>query len=365
MTTLSTPKNDEIFSRQIAFAAAFLLPTGKLLETPSMLSKYAAGDLLLPALLHFLVQAGVLFAVLVASSRSEKTLFMRLQEKLGGGMIVFYVLYAVYFVFTALLPLLDLEKFTYAVFFDTSPTVFSFTLFFFLAAFICTKGVKGIGRIADLSLFLFVFPFLALIVMSLTETDFSRLLPLFGTKFGDTMSAFTHVTPYFSDAILLLPLLGNLHYKKGDTLKIMSGYAVGAASTLLFLAVFFGIYGSIAPREHYAFSKIAQYFPALSTVGRIDLIFVYLLTAVLFFFTCLPLQYTVDLTCRMVGTERRTLFSALLCGGLLIFVLYGNRHYDFFHRLICGNLAWIFWFIADMVPLLLLFLPNEREVKRV
>ena len=364
MTTLSTPKNDGILSRQIAFAAAFLLPTAKLLEAPSILAKDAAGDLLLPALLHFLVQAGVLFAVLVAASRSEKPLLTRLQEKLGRGMIFFYILYGAYFVFAALLPLLDLEKYTYAVFFDTSPTVFSFVFFFFLAAFACTKGIQGIGRIADLCLFLFVFPFLALIVMSLTETDFSRLLPLFGTKFGDTMSAFTHATPYFSDAILLLPLIGNLHYKKGDTLKILSGYGVGAASTLLFLAVFFGIYGSIAPREHYAFSKIAQYFPALSTVGRIDLIFVYLLTAVLFFCTCLPLQYTVDLTCRTVGTERRTLFSALLCGALFVFVLYANRHYDFFHTLIRGHLGWIFWFVADMVPLFLLFLPKEREVKR-
>ena len=84
MTTLSTPKNDGILSRQIAFAAAFLLPTAKLLEAPSILAKDAAGDLLLPALLHFLVQAGVLFAVLVAASRSEKPLLTRLQENSAG-----------------------------------------------------------------------------------------------------------------------------------------------------------------------------------------------------------------------------------------------------------------------------------------
>lgn len=363
--TLSTLKNEEILSRQIAFAAAFLLPAAKLLEAPSILAKYAAGDLLLPALLHFALQAAVLCAILFASSRSEKPLLTRLQEKLGKGIVFFYLLYAVYFIFAVLLPLLDLEKFTYAVFFDTSPTFFSFLFFFFLSAFICTKGIKGIGRAADLCLFLFVLPFLSLIVMSLTETDFTRLLPLFGTKFGDTMSAFTHTVPYFSDAVLLLPLLGNLRYRKIDGLKIMSGYGVGAASTLLFLAVFYSIYGSIAPREHYAFSKIAQYFPALSTVGRIDLIFVYALTAVLFFFTCLPLQYTVDLTCRTLCTERRTLFSTLLNGGLLIFVLYANRHYNFFHTLFCGKLGIIFWLIADMLPLFLLFLPKEKEVDHV
>ncbi len=356
----TTPDNGVIFSRQIAFAAAFLLPAAKLLEVPSILSKHAAGDLLVPAILHLVLQAGILFAILLAASRSEKTLFERLNERFGKWSLIFYIFYAAYFIFAALLPLLDLEKFIYAAFFDTSPTVFSFTFFFFLSAFVCAKGMKGIGRVADLSLFLFVFPFLALIVMSLSETDFSHLLPLFGTKFGDTMSAFTYATPHFSDAILLLPLIGNLRYKKGDTLKIMSGYGVGAASTVLFLAVFFGIYSSIAPREHYAFSKIAQYFPALSTLGRIDLVFVYLLTAVLLFFTCMPMQYAVDFTCRAVGAKRRALFSAILNLALLGFTFFFNRNYNTIYAVISGKLPFIFWLVADMVPLFFLFFPKIK-----
>ncbi len=358
---MTAPKNDVVCARQIAFAAAFLLPAGKLLEVPSILAKHAAGDLLLPALLHFLLQAGSLWVILYAASRSEKTLLERLHERFGRGMVAFYALYAVYFVFAALLPILDLEKFVYAAFFDTAPTRFTFTLFFFLSAFICTKGMKGLGRAADLCLILFLVPFLAIVLMSLTETDLSHLLPLFGTKFGDTMSAFTYTTPHFSDAILLLPLIGNLRYKKGDTLKIMGGYVAGAASVLLFLAVFFGIYASLAPREHYAFSKIAQYFPALSTVGRIDLVFVYLLTAVLLFFTCMPLQYTVDFACRIAGTRKRTLFSAILNVLLFLFALNFNRFYDGFYEVIGGKLPVVFWLVADLVPLFLVFLPKMKE----
>ena len=359
----SPPKNDVILSRQIAFAAAFLLPAAKFLEVPSLLAKYAAGDILFPALLHFLLQSGVLFALLWAASRSEKTLFDRLRERFGKGVIVFYILYAVYFLFYAILPLLDLEKFIYAAFFDTSPTVFSFVFFFFLSAFVCSKGLKALGRSADLCLFIFLLPFAAILIMSLFEADFSSLLPIFGTKFGDSMSAFTHTTPHFSDAILLLPFIGNLRYKKGDTAKIMSGYAVGAVSTLLFLAVFFGIYSSIAEREHYAFSKIAQYFPAISVVGRIDLIFVYLLTVVLLFFTCMPLHFTVDFTCRVIGTQRRTLFSAILNALLLAFTFYFNKHYNLFYSVITGKLPLVFWLIADMLPLFFLFLPKMKEAE--
>ena len=78
-----TSKNNVVCGRQIALAAAFLLPAAKLLEAPSLLAKYTAGDLLLPALLHFVLQTALLFALLYAASRSEKTLFERLHLRFG------------------------------------------------------------------------------------------------------------------------------------------------------------------------------------------------------------------------------------------------------------------------------------------
>lgn len=355
----STPRNQSVYARQIAFAAAFLLPASKLLETPSILSKHALGDLLLPAILHFLVQTLVLLGILYAASRSEKTLIERLKLSLGKGVFVLYALYAAYFLFAAVLPLLDLEKFVYAAFFDTAPTTFTFGVFFFFSAYACVKGLRSIGRSADLCIFLFLFPFFALLVMSLTEADFSNLLPLFGAPFPKSATAFVKTAPHFSDAILLLPLIANLRYREKDGVKITVGYAAGAVFTLLFLAVFFAVYSTIAPREHYAFSKIAQFFPALAVVGRIDLVFVYLLSIVLLFYTCLPLQYTTHLLARLCHTERRTLISAILHILLFLFVLYMNRYYDTFYKLITA-VPYAFWLFANILPLFLLLLPSKN-----
>ena len=354
--------NDESYGRQIAFAAAFLLPTAKLLEAPSLLAKYAAGDLLLPAILHFLLQGGLLLAVLFAACGSEKTLFERLETSLGKGASLVYFFLTAYFVFSALLPLLDLEKFVYAAFFDTAPTSFSFAMFFLLSAFICMKGLKTVGRSADLCLFLFLIPFLALLGMALSATDFTRLLPLFGTKLGDSMYAFTRTSPHFSDVLFLLPLIGNYRHKKGDIPKIMTGYSVGAFLTLLFLAVFFGLFSSIAAREHYAFSKISQYFPGLKITGRFDLVFIYALTVVLLFYTCIPLQYATALFCRGIGTDKKLLPSAILNTALFFFVLFFNRKYNAFYALISGSLFWIFWLVAAMLPLFFL-LPSSHPIK--
>ena len=361
--SLSQPQ--EVCGRQIALAAAFLLPAAKLLEAPSLLATYAKGDLLLPAFLHFVVQFGILLALIFTASKSEETLFERINKRLGKWSFLFYFLYATYFLFSAILPLLDMEKFTYAAFFDTSPTVFAFVTFFIFSGFLCAKGLKALGRAADLCLFLFLIPFLALIGMSLSAADFSNLLPLFETKLGDTMYAFKYTTPHFSDAVLLLPLIGNLRYKKGDGAKILGGYAIGATGTLLFIATFFGIYSSIAPREHYAFSKIAEYFPALDIIGRFDLLFVYMLTIVLLIYTTMPLQYTTQLICHGFHIKSGVLISAILNAGALVFLLFANRRYNALYAFISGKLPFIFWLIADMVPLFLVFLPKNRKREEV
>ena len=365
MTHNHLPQNERVYPRQIAFAAAFLLPAAKLLEVPSLLARYAKGDLLLPALAHFLLQALVLLGLLYAASKSEIPLLERLKKVLGKGMLAVYIVYALYFLFAVALPLLDLEKFVYAAFFDTAPTTFAFSFFFLLSAYICTKAIKSIGRAADICLFLFLVPFLAIMVMSLVTTDFSALLPPFDTKFYRLSEAFTRTSPQFSDGILLFPLIGNLRYKQGDGKKILGGYGLGAAFTLFFLAVFYGIYASIAPREHYAFSKIAQYFPALEVIGRIDLLFVYFLSVVLFFYTCLPLQYATGLLSDALGIKRKAWLAAILNFLLFIAVLFLNRHYDGIYAVIGGKLFWVFWLFADLFPILVLLLPAtlKKEVR--
>ena len=73
-----------INTRQLCFFSAFILPVAKLLETPSILSAYALGDLLFPALLHFLLQSLSLTALLVLSAKTGKGLFVLLDPNLFG-----------------------------------------------------------------------------------------------------------------------------------------------------------------------------------------------------------------------------------------------------------------------------------------
>ncbi len=348
-------------TRQIAFLAAFVLPMGKLLESPSILASHAGGDILLPALLQYLLQTLLLLGALYAAAKSKRPLWERLQEKFGKVVKPLTLLFALYYLFAAILPLLDMEKFVYAAFFDTAPTTFSFGAFFVLLAFLCSRSLQSVGRFADLSLFLFLIPFLLLVAMGCFETDLTKLLPLFGTPLPRILRGVERSVPHFSDVALLLPLIATKPYEKGEGAKITLGYAVGALLTLLFFAVFFGIYSSVAPREHYAFSKIAQYFPALAVVGRVDLILVYLLSCVLLVYTSLPLVYATELTSSLLPKQPKRLISALLSLLFFLFTLFCNRYYGSIYRIISVTLTPIFYFIAYLLPAFLLFLPKKED----
>lgn len=366
MSQTSSTKNNAVSARQIAFFAAFILPVYKLVEAPSLLAAHAKGDLLLPALIHFFSQLGVIIALLIAASKSRRPLMERLQEKLGKKLLIFYGFYAVYYLFAAVLPLLDLEKLVYAAFYDTAPTLFSFGAFFLLVAFVCTKHLRSVGRFADLSVFLFVLPFLALIIMALVEADFSSLLPFFERDLTDSLTAVSKTTAHFSDAALLFPLLLHTQYEKGDSKKILGGYGVGAALTLVFLAVFYGVFTTVAPREHYAFLKIAQYFPALSVIGRIDLLFSYCICAVLFFCTCLPLQYATGCLSTLIGEDKRPWIAAAIAFVSFLFTLFCNRFYDSIYGLFGGVFLPVFIIGCNTLPSLpsLLFLKKKSKKEK-
>ena len=225
------------------------------------------------------------------------------------------------------------------------------------------KGIKAVGRSADLTPLLFFVPLVGVLVMSVGQADFTALLPLFEKPVLKSMSATYRVLPHFLGGALAVPLVGGAYeYKDGDEKRILPAYAVGALITLFFLAVFYGVYGTLAPKTHYAISKIAQYFPALAVVGRIDLLFVYALTVVLFFYVALPLQLSVDCFVKATAWGNKRLISAILNAVLFVLILFFNRHYDALYVFFSETLAPVYvvftLLLPQLAPLLLL---GERK----
>ncbi len=384
-SALKAAKGGLICRRQLCFLLAFILPVPKLLEAPSLLAYFSKGDLLLPAFLHYVLQTGVLIALLCVCAKSDKPLFQRLREVSKPLAAAVYIALAAYFIFSDLFPLLDLANFSNTAFFDTAPSVSAFLPFFLLSAFICVKDEKAIGRSADLCMPIFLFAFFGLIFMAFGETDFTELFPLFGTSAGENFKGMYHSFVHFSDMALIIPLLGAYRYEKGDGKKIVGAYTGGGAFVLLFLAVFYGVFGALAPRETYAFDKIARYFSALDVVGRVDLLLVYLITVVLLYAYALPLQLAVICLCGACGIgageadgvgaggvdsgakhaerakRRRLILSLSVNGAVLLFVLFASRRYHFFYSLTTAKLFFVFPIFSMALPLSFLLLKGDKK----
>ena len=349
--------NTEINARQLAFFIAFFLPLGKLLELPSRLTAHAKGDLLIATFCGLLLEFLSFVAIFLFCKSTGSDPWTKIEERFGKNTSkILYGIYALFLLTFAILPLFDLEKFSHAAFSDTSPTFFIFTPFFILSGFICTKGIKGIGRAADLSPVLVLVPVIGLLFMSVGQADFSRLLPVVEKPIFLSLKAVWNSSAYFASGGLLLPIVCGYRYEKGDGKKLFPAFAVGAVLTLLFLAVFFAVFGLLGEKEHFAIMKIAQFFPALRFIGRIDLLLVYVLSIALFYYTAIPLQLFTEFSARCLSLQSKIGISSVLSVALYFAVLYGNKYTTAIHLFFEKWLAPIFLFFSALLPLLILLL---------
>lgn len=144
----------------------------------------------------------------------------------------------------------------------------------------------------------------------------------------------------------------------------MFSYGLGALFVLFFLAVFYGIFSTIAPNQEFAFSKRRSTFPRCPSSGRLDLLLVYLMTIILLFYYCFILQLAVYCFSMAIGTKKRVLTSIILNLALYLFVSFFNKNYNAITHFIADTMFWIFPLFADVIPLLCLFLKRGKREKK-
>jgi hypothetical protein len=277
---------------------------------------------------------------------------------------IFKISYAVLLLAYAFPFLLDLEKFSLTAFSDTEPTFFSFLPFFIFCGFACVKGIKAVGRSADLCPVLFFLPFLGLIVLSVSSTNFSAILPVFEFSLKTHLKTAYQTAPFWCGGALALPMFEGYEPRTGDEKKLALGYLTGAVCALIFLAIFYGLYGPLTEKEHYALSKIGQFFPALATLGRTDLLLVYAITVALLFFTVLPVLLSSGLFVSAFGEKGKLPVAIAINALLFVAVLFLNRRYNAVYRLFTVTLAPVYIaFGLALPPSFLIFSGKKGEKK--
>ncbi len=354
---------NKISTRQLYFFLACVMPVGKLVFLPSLLARYAKNDLLFPMLISYLVQAAVVFAVLLVS-KNKCSLYELLKNTFGkAASIAILSVLSVFYFYAALVPLLEQRLFVQSVFYDTLPSLAAFAPFFVFSVYLCAKPLGSQGRVWDILGPIAVTGLAGILVLSIASTDFGALLPVGGGGFEGNLKALSAASGWFFDGAILLMLLGRIDYKKGTAWKGTLFYLAGGAGVLLFLAVFYAVFGDFAANQYFAIAKTSKYFSGITVLGRIDFLFIYALALVMAFWAAVPLQAGIDCYLQPFGRKKHlaTILSVAVNGVFLALMYLLDNRFGKVMEFITGPAVWIFPAFCILLPPLSLFLRRNHE----
>ncbi len=347
-------------TRQICFILFAYTALSRLLIYPTALSNFSDRDMLFPALIDFLISGIVVWAAAYLCSKTDKTFYEVLKS--AFNIVIARIIcgvFAAFFMLTALYLIFEQKLYVQSIFYDTVPSLIAFLPFFVFAVYAGSKGFENVGRCADICLPVFVLSFAAIMWMSAAEVDPGNLLPILKTPFKSIIGGAVGTFYRFVEPAWIIMFMGRFKYKKGDAAKITLSYALGALVVLALLFVYRGIYGDITTSRQFAISKIALFFSAVDTVGRIDLIILYILELPMLFALVLNIQLAVQCTCDCTGVYKRNVVSFVLNLILLILIVVFN------HRFFAINEAysrwnWIITLIFALIIPVLTAIPIRR-----
>ncbi len=350
---------NKISARQIYFFLACVAPVGKLILLPAQLANFSKNDLLFPLLAHILLQAAAVFCVLLLSKKGQ-TLYDLMENAFGKiAAKILAGVFALFLLFAALLPILEQKLFVQNVFYDTLPTVVSFSPYFLFAAFLCAKPLGGFGRTWDILAPLAIVGLAGILLLSAPSADFGALAPAGAAGGAGFLQGARSGFAWFYDAALLIPMLGHIEYREGMAWKGALFYLLGGAFVLLFFATFYGIFQETAVNQLFAFSATSKYYEGVTTLGRIDYVFIYALALVMAFYCALPVQGSIECTLQACGRKKYlpTVLGILLSAVLFALSLILDYKFADVLQAISGTVFWLFPVFCLAVPaLMLLFL---------
>lgn len=351
----------KISVRQICFIMLIYTAVSKFILYPTQLSAESGNDLLFSALINFLLQGAIIWAVSFLCSRTDKTFFQLIEGTLGNVTArIIYGFFALFFIICAIIPLFEQKLYVHAIFYDTVPALIVFLPIFFFTVFVAAKDFRNIGRCADICLPIFLLSMLLILVMSFKEVQWDNFLPVLkqpSRVFSSSLAnAFRFAEPSF-----LLMFMGHFKYNKGDAAKITISYIGGAIFVMSVLAAFYGIYGDLAQSRQFAISKISLFFPAIELLGRIDLLTLYILEIAMLFALALNIQLAVHCIGQCTGYRNSAVLSVAVNALLIALIIIFNNNMNVL-SVVWSKWMWIVFLIfANIVPLASWFMRRKND----
>ena len=343
--------NSRISVRQVCFILLIYTAVSKFITYPTQLSYVCGRDLLFSAAVNFALQGVIIWAVSYLCSRTDKTFFELIECTLGNVTArIVYGFFALFFMVSTLLPLLEQKLYVHAIFYDMLPSLLVFIPVFFFTVYAAAKGFENIGRCADICLPLFLIAMLFILVMSLHEIQWDNFMPVFKQPKKIFEGSLSNAHRFVEPAYLLM-FMGRFKYKKGDAAKITLSYVGGALFVIAVLTAFYGIYGDMAESRSFAITKISLFFPAIDLIGRIDLLALYILEIAMLFALVLNMQLTVHCVSLCTGYKNKNVLSLAVNAVFFVLLIVLDNSYSSVHTVWVRWMWIVFLIFANLIPL--------------
>ena len=349
--------------RQICLIFVAFCLVGKILIMPAITAKTAHESFWISALLNFALDGVVLFAVLKLGEKFEGKSFFNILEITVGKTAskILLGLYALFFFLKAYIPIIEQKNYIEISLYETVPTLIIFISFFMVSAFISYKGLRGLGRCADISIWFTAFGFLTILALSVPSADFSELLPVLGDKTDKIPSAAFESVMWHFDCSYMLFILGKFKTEKRYKTKILLSFVGYALATILFMMLLYAEFGIITERQFFAPIRMGKYSISLANVGRVDYVANIALSVSCVFNIAMPLVFSSMCLAEAVNFKRKITAAVIPSALMAVLLCFTDAYFNITYRIMQSYIIWFLIIMAYVVPIIALLFKNRSK----
>ena len=349
--------------RQICFIFIALAPITKLTLFPSFLAGKVGQGAILSAAIGAAFDLFVLSALIFLSKKHDnKTLYAVLRDGCGEWAAkTVFAIYSVYFFLKAFLFIVEQKYFIENSLYEIMPPSVTFYPFFIISTFICLKGLKIIGRIADVAVFVTAAGLILTFILSVGSGDYTNLLPINEKPAYNLVNTAFKSIVWQSDAIAFAAFYGHFDAEKGWSKKVFFSYAAAQVTVLSFVAIFIAVYGHIAPSQRLALSSISVFGVTATNVGRFDFLAIFSILFSQVFAISLPLMLSSKSLERVFGCKSALLPSLIVnVAAAVLLIVFGKKPF-LTQKFYTDNLPYFFFGVSAIVTAFLIMIPRTKN----
>lgn len=355
--------NNHFRIRNVCLFFIAFLPATKIFLLPHVLARAAGADMWISAAVNVVLDAITLFSAFVLWKRyGGKDYYEILTLNIGKiGANIVYAAYFFYFFFKAFTLVNEQKLYVERTLYENTANFFTFLPFFVFCAYLASKKIFVLGRLADIMFLCTAIGLIILYALAFSNTDFTAVLPVGASGAGRILKGSFSALNWFGDGVYLFFLMGSVPPEKRALGKLLPSYFAAGLFPVPCMLMFYGIFSSVAVRQEFAMTEIAKYSVAINNIGRFDYVAIFALLFTGAAAMSLPLYFATECVLKIAGIEKRAYVAAAVSAAMFALVTLLREHYATALDITVGATAAFYLAMGNVVPLLSLFLKRGAK----